>query len=84
MLIKIGIIFVNKLSFILVNSVITFRGANHAEIINMSSSGGDSEHGALLEKSLDIPDVSVKEVCKLNVFDVATNTIHKCFASNIQ
>ena len=50
----------------------------------MSSSGGDSEHGALLEKSLDIPDVSVKEVCKLNVFDVATNTIHKCFASNTQ
>ena len=44
----------------------------------MSSSGGDSEHGALLEKSL--PDVSVKEVCKLNVFDIATTTIHKCFA----
>ena len=76
--------FLNKLSFILVNSVIILRSANNAEIINMSSSGGDSEHGALLEKSLEIPDVSVKEVCILKVFDIATTTIHKCFASNTQ
>ena len=50
----------------------------------MSSSGGDSEHGALLEKSLEIPDVSIKEVCKLKVFEIATTAIHKCFASNTQ